>query len=103
MDQIRVKGCPLCEVFLNKNINTKLYWPEKIEDIPNSEFLIYECPESKAPIIVYGEHLTTIPREAWGRILYRSRKLFGGGITLSLHRRKVFDHYHCYIVNVKSY
>ena len=70
MDQIRVKGCPLCEIFLTKNTKTKLYWPETIEEISDAEFIIVDCLTCNIPMVVYGEHVTTITREAWGRILY---------------------------------
>jgi len=104
MEQIiRVKGCPLCDIFLTKNTKTKLYWPEDPNDIPNSEFIIVDCLSCKIPMVVYKEHVTTIPKEAWGRILYRSKRMFGGGITLRCKPRRIFDHHHCHIINVKKY
>ena len=103
MDQIRVKGCPLCEIFTKKDVKTKLYWPETIDEIPDSEFVIVDCSEKKVPLIIYGEHITTITREAWGRILYRSRKIFGGGITLRTKMLTCRDHWHAYINNVNKY
>jgi len=97
MNQIRVNGCPLCDIFLTKKVITKLYWPESIDEIPDSEFIIVDCKTCKVPMVVYGEHITTITREAWGRVLYRSRKLFGGGITLRTKARTIRDHWHSHI------
>jgi len=96
---LHVKDCPLCEIFINNEPKTRLYWPENKEDIKNSEFIIVDCLTCKIPMVVYREHVTTITKEAWGRILYRSRRLFGGGISLRCKPRKIFDHYHCHILN----
>jgi hypothetical protein len=101
--QILIKNCPLCEIFTKKKINSKLYWPETIDEIPETEFVIVECLTCKIPMVVLGEHITTIPRECWGRILYRCRKIFGGGITLRTKPRKIFDHWHAHIINIKKY
>jgi len=101
-DQILVKSCPLCEIFQKPKIGikTKLYWPEKIENIPKSEFVIVNCLSCKVPMVVYGEHLTSITNEAWGRILYICRKKFGRNITLRHKPRTIRDHYHCHIYNI---
>lgn len=100
---IRVTNCPLCNIFITKETKTKLYWPESIEEIPESEFIIVDCLTCKIPMVIYSEHITTITKEAWGRILYRCRKIFGGGITLKCKPRKIFDHHHCHIVNINKY
>jgi len=103
MKYIRVKDCPLCEIFTNKHIITKLYWPENIEDIPRSEFVIVDCKTCKIPMVVYGEHVTSITKEAWGRILYVcKRKLFGGGITLRRNKIDCIDHISFYIHNINE-
>jgi len=102
--QIRVKGCPLCDIFLDpkNNLKTKLYYPEKVEDIPKAEFIIVDCLTCKTPMVIYGEHITQITRESWGRILYRSRRIFGGGITLRCKGRRIFDHHHCHIMGINK-
>lgn len=97
-----VKGCPLCDIFANKPI-TRLYWPESIEDIKDAEFIIVECLTCKTPMIVYRDHISAITKEAWGRILYRSRKLFGSGMSLRCRPRKIFDHYHCHVIKLDKY
>jgi hypothetical protein len=100
---IRVTGCPLCQIFDNprENIRTKLYWPERPQDVRDSEFVILECETCKIPMIVYGEHVTSITREGWGRVLYRCRELFGGGITIRNRPRTIRDHYHCHVIYTK--
>ena len=100
--KLLVRGCPLCDIFLDSKPKTKLYWPEKIEDINNSEFIIVDCLTCKIPMVVYRDHVTTITKEAWGRILYRTRKMFGGGISLRCKPRKIFDHYHCHVTNIEK-
>lgn len=101
-EPLRVSSCELCRIFTNKEIPTKLYWPENIEDLKESEFAIVECKTCNIPMVVYGEHVETITREAWGRILYRSKKIFGGNITLRTKPRRIFDHFHCHIINVNE-
>ena len=100
MKPLRVVDCPLCRIFSHKELKTKLYWPEKIEDIETTEFAIVNCQTCGVPMIVLGEHVTTITRECWGRILYRCRRIFGGGITLRKKRLQIFDHWHCHIYNI---
>jgi len=95
-----VKGCPLCEIFLNpeKNVYTKLYYPEKIEDIKTSEFVIVDCKTCKIPMIVFKDHVTSIQRESWGRLLYICKKYFGNSIKIKNKPRTIKDHFHCHII-----
>lgn len=102
--KLLVKDCPLCEIFLNPkdNVRTQLYWPETIEEIPDSEFVIIDCDSCHIGMIVLGEHITEITRECWGRILYRARDVFGKNVRLRLQRRKITDHWHAH-VSVQKY
>lgn len=99
---IRIKGCPLCRIFTKKEILTKLHYPENIEDIPKSEFVIVDCKSCNKPMVVIGEHVTSITSECWGRILYRSKKIFGSNINLRTKTRTIRDHWHAHIY-VKKY
>jgi hypothetical protein len=92
-----VDGCPLCKIFKEKSISDKLYWPIKSDDIQNSEFIIIECQVYKVPQVIYRDHVTTITREAWGKILYKCKTLFGSDIMLKSKYKTVSDHYHCYV------
>ena len=96
-EPIRVVSCPLCRIFSHKEVITKLYWPESIEDIPKSEFVIVDCKSCKVPMVVLGEHITTINRETWGRILYRTKKIFGSRVTLRTKTRTIRDHWHAHV------
>jgi len=94
-----VKGCPLCEIFLNpkENVKTKLYYPDSIEDInQETELVILDCISRKVPMIVYRDHMTSITREAWGRLLWKVRKILGN-VTLRCEPRRILDHFHCYV------
>lgn len=102
-EALLISGCPLCDIYLTKKIITKLYWPDRADQIPNSEFIIVECKTCKVPMIIYRDHVTTITREAWGRMLFRCKKIFGSGITLRSRPRKIFDHFHCHIENMDKY
>jgi len=97
-DPLRVISCELCRIFSNLEVKTKLYWPEKIEDIPTAEFIIVESISEKLPLLVYKEHVLTIPKDSWGRILYRCRLLFGSNVRLRYSSKRILDHYHCYII-----
>jgi len=101
--KLLVDGCPLCDIFKESKVNTKLYWPESEDKIASSEFVIIECKTCKIPMVVYNEHVTSITREAFGRILYRTRMIFGRGITLRLKRRTIRDHYHAHVENISKY
>jgi len=92
-----VVDCPLCDIFINKSIRTKLYWPINPDDIKTSDFIIIECETCKVPMIVYRDHTTTISREDWGRILFKCKKLFGNNVNLRLRSRTVLDHWHAHI------
>lgn len=102
MERYLVDNCPLCEIFTKKNIKTKIYWPLDIEDVPKSEFVILECTNCKVPMVVLGEHVTSVSKECWGRILYRCRKLFGGGISLRTYQRTIKDHIHYHVSHISK-
>ena len=101
-DKLQVKGCPLCEIFTKKNVITKLYWPETIEEVPDAEFVIVNCKTCRIPMLVWNEHITSVTREGWGRILYRCRKIFGGNVTLKQHNRQIRDHLHYHLTSIKK-
>jgi len=98
----RVDGCPLCDIFTKLNIKTKLYYPEKDEILNEDDFVIVDCLTCKTPMVVVADHVTEIGREQWGRILYRSRTLFGNGIKLRTNRRKITDHWHAHITDISK-
>ena len=102
-DYIRISNCSLCNIFTKKDIDTKLYYPENTNNLDKEEFVIVDCLSCKTPMIVYSEHVTSITSEAWGRILYRTRKIFGNTIKLKEHNRKIRDHIHFHVHNIKRY
>jgi len=97
-DNILIKGCELCSIFLepNSNIKTKLYYKES-EDIKESEFVILECNTCKTPMVVVRDHVNDISKETWGHILAVVRKEFGRSTRLRLERRTIKDHWHAHI------
>ena len=99
-EPLLVDGCPLCKLFKEKISPIKLYWPLSQDSIPNSEFIIIENKTFGSPEVVYKDHVTTITREAWGRILYKSKTLFGSNIMLKSKFKTVSDHYHCYVEKI---
>jgi len=103
LDNILIKGCPLCDIFLHpeKNFITKLYYPEDKEQINKVDFIIIESKDSNIPIVIIRDHVAELTRELWGRILYQCRQLFGTAIRLRYKPRLVKDHYHCYVYIIK--
>ena len=100
-DKLRVISCPLCRIFTDKEVTSRLYWPETLDNIENEEFVIIYNKDTKTPQIIYGEHVTTLTREGWGRVLYRCRKIFGGNVTLKVAKITCRDHIHYNIYNIK--
>jgi len=99
-----IKGCPLCDIFLEpkKNIITKLYYPS-FDEIKSSEFVIVDCKTCKIPMVVIRDHVTDLSRSLWGRILYTSKKEFGYNMKLRYRPRTVKDHWHAHIILPKEY
>jgi len=94
---MRVKDCPLCEIFDKQDIHTKLYYPNSKEEVKDSEFVIIECDSCHTPMMVYSEHVTSVSKEQYGRILYIIRKLFGN-VKLRKIPRTITDHIHYHII-----
>jgi len=103
-DNILVKGCPLCDIFLEprKHIHTKLYYPLDIDMVSQSEFVVLDCETCNTPMIVVRDHIEEIHKENWGRLLRISRRLFGNA-QLRCKPRKILDHYHCHVIKKKEY
>jgi len=99
-----VNGCPLCEIFINpeKYIKTKVYYPE-IDKINTSEFVILDCKTCKVPMAVVRDHTTNVSKELWGKVLYECKNQFGYNIQLRCKPRKIFDHFHCHVIEKKRY
>ena len=93
-----VFGCPHCMAFSHLEITTKLYWPESIEQVKDSEFIIIDCPKKHIPHVIYRDHVPTVLSEAWGRMLYRSRKIFGNDIKLNISSDFIRDHFNAFVI-----
>ena len=92
-DKLRVIDCGLCCYFKQLPEIVKLYYPQKKEDIATAEFIIIECQDCKKPVVIYGEHITELTKEAYGRILYRCKMLFGSTIKIGNKHRVISDHW----------
>ena len=104
MDEILlVDNCPHCDIFNKKTkIDTKLYFPVKSQINRNTEFVILDCQYCGRPMVIFRDHVTTISKEQWGRVLYRCRLLFGNGMRLQLNDHRVKDHWHAHIIHVNT-
>jgi len=93
-----VLGCPYCMAFSHLEIKTKLYWPENINQVKDSDFIIIECPRKHIPHVIFRDHVPAVLSESWGRMLYRARKIFGNDIKLNISSEFIRDHFNCYVV-----
>lgn len=95
--KLRVTHCPYCDYFKGIPDGMVLYYPKDKKDIEQSEFIIIECKDCKKPVVIYGEHITELTKEAYGRILYRCKLLFGSTIKIGNKHRVLEDHWvlHC--------
>ena len=99
---LHVGDCPLCKIFTELDVKTKLYYP-KIENIQDKDdFVIVDCLSCKVPMVVVSDHTTEIGKEQWGRILYRCKQLFGGTIRLRTNRRTIRDHWHAHVSGISK-
>ena len=98
-----VSGCPLCDIFLNpyKYIKTKLYYPDDISKVSSSDFIIIDCKTCKIPMIVIRDHVDSVSKNLWNKILYVTKKQFGYSTHLRCKPRQIKDHFHCHI-NIKK-
>ena len=96
-EKLLVKNCPYCELIKSLSENTKLYYPNRREEVSDSDFIIVDCEECNVPIVIYGEHITELTKETYGRILHRCKMLFGNTIKIGNKHRVVQDHWclHC--------
>ena len=99
-NSLLVSHCPLCEIFLNpeENIRTKLYYPDSIEKVYESDFVIIDCESCKTPLVVPNQHVTEVHKELWGKILRECRGLFGKGMRLKLKMLTCRDHWHAHLM-----
>jgi ribosomal protein S27E len=92
-EKLRVVDCQLCNLFKDLSENIKLIYPLNRNDVLNAEFIIIECQECHKPMVVYGEHITELTKEAYGRILYRCKLLFGNTIRIGNKHKVCADHW----------
>ena len=104
LDHNLVKGCSLCEIFLNpeKNIKTKLYYPE-VDNISTSEFVIVDCLSCNSQCVYIRDHVSDISNELWGKVLYKCRMIFGNNIRLQKETKIVLDHWSAHITHLTKY
>jgi ribosomal protein S27E len=91
--KLKICDCPYCNYFKELPEGTVLLYPKDKKDIELAEFIIIECNECKLPVVIYGEHVMEITREAYGRILFRCKILFGADAMLKEKHTKIHDHF----------
>jgi hypothetical protein len=90
-----VLGCEWCKHFLIET-NVEFIWPTKRENLKEQEFIIVK--DKNGIMVIYRDHIKSITREAWGRILYRIRLLFGSGTRLRVEKNNLKEHFICRVI-----
>ena len=91
-----IGGCPYCEIFTHGKYNGKLIYPENKADLKSVETAIID--NGKDVIIVYRDHIPSIAREPWGRLLYRVRQYYGSGVKLKVDLKVLDEHFYCTLI-----
>jgi hypothetical protein len=95
IDSIQINGCPYCDIFINEESPTKLFYPKQ-SDIKKIDDFVIVKNKDKAFVIV-SDHVETIGKEQWGRILYRAKKIFGETSKVSICNDKYSEHWHAIV------
>jgi hypothetical protein len=93
-----IDGCKLCDLFKDHKLITKLLYPTNLEDIDKSMFIIVHTKYFKYPTVVYRDHIDSVLRNDWGKMLYTCKKLFGDRVNLKCNPSKLKEHFHCQII-----
>jgi hypothetical protein len=64
---------------------------------------VIDCKTCKVPMAVSNQHVLSLTREQWGRMLYICRRIFGSNIRLKANMRQIRDHIHHHIILPKGY
>lgn len=88
-----VDGCPFCDIFKKHKHPKKLYYL-------TNEFIL--CEWDGTPMIITSDHVTTINRGLWGRMLHAVRKKYGEKIKLVKNNKPPYDHWHMTVTVVKD-
>lgn len=94
-DSIQVNGCQYCDIFVDGHSPTKLFYPKESEIKKFDDFVIIKNKEEVHVIV--SDHVDTIGKEQWGRILYRVRLLFGESSKVIICNDKYSEHWHAIV------
>lgn len=98
-DKLRVIHCSYCDCFKELPEGTVLHYPRDKSEISKVEFVIIECVDCKKPVVIYGEHITELSKEAYGRILYKCKSLFGTTIKIGNKHKILSDHWCLHVLS----
>lgn len=96
MDSLHVSNCPFCDIFEKGKVPFELYYPEydKIKQL--DDFVIVKF--RKKHIVISTDHIDSIGKEQWGRMLYKCREIYGQSTKLKILNYPVQDHWHAEII-----
>jgi len=96
MKSLHVDGCPFCKIFEELYLPTELYYPKASEIKKFDDFVIINY--KKKHIVVVTDHVQSVSKEQWGRVLYKCKELYGQGTRLKMKMYPIRDHWYAEIV-----
>jgi len=96
MKSLHVDNCPFCEIFSKLKIPYKLYFPKKSEIQTQDDFVIVNF--RGIPTVIPTDHVESVSKEQWGRMLYRCKEIFGQSTKLKIINYPIRDHWHAVII-----
>jgi len=94
-----IDGCLKCKIFKNKMVYGELLYPESNDKIKDSEYVVYKNDREDI-IVVFRDHVNSVTRESWGRMLYIVKKLLGPKIKVKYDIKVADEHFMCTVAEV---
>jgi len=96
MKSLHVSGCPFCDIFEKEKVPVELYYPEHDKIKEFDDFVIVKL--KKKHYVISTDHVESVGKEQWGRMLYKCRELYGNSTKLKIRKYPVQDHWHAEII-----
>jgi len=96
MKSLHVLGCKFCDIFESLKIPYELYYPDYDSIQQLDDFVIVN--DGKKHIVIVTDHVTSISKEQWGRILYTCKDIYGQNTKLKIKMYPVQDHWHAEVI-----
>jgi len=86
--------CELCDIYEKRKIKTKLHYEDK-------KVIVVDCLTCRIPMVVLKRHTMEPNNFELGHMEMVSKELFGPNIKFRKKQRRILDHLHWHILNIK--